>query len=158
MEEIKLEAFRKKVRTRNIRGIVLLLIGAALLTMDSILGENIKSRVEAAGFFSGFGYSFNLGVICGIMITAVFFIFQNVKALKDDEKLKKLYIAETDERNLFIYQKSGSVGMNVITVGLLIGASVSIYLNMTVFFTLLGACLFVSLIRLVFKLYYHKKY
>jgi len=158
MEEVKLEAFKKKVRIRNYRGIVMLLIGAALNVMNFIMREHVTSRGKAAGFLSGFGDLFNIGVINGIMLTAMFFILQNNKALKDDEKLKKLYIAETDERNMFIYQNSGSTGLNVITIGLLIGACVSIYFNMTVFFTLLGACLFVSLVRLVFKLYYHKKY
>jgi len=165
MEEVKLDAFRKKVRTRNYIGIVLLLIGAALIAMNFIMKEHVTSGGEAAGFFSDsgfvfsdFGLGFNFGIVCGFMITAIFYIYRNVKALKDDEKLKKLYIAETDERNLLILQKSGSVGLNVITIGLLIGASVSIYFNEMVFFTLLGACLFVSLVRLVFKLYYHKKY
>jgi len=158
MEDVKLDAFRKKVRARNSIGRVMLLIGAALAVMDFVMREHIAGGFKAADFFKGFGSAFNIGVIYGIMSVAILFIIRNNKALKDDEKLKKLYIAETDERNLSIYQKAGSTGMNTITVGLLIGACVSIYFNMTVFFTLLGACLFVSLVRGVFKLYYHKRY
>jgi len=158
VEETKMEAFRKMIKTRINIGKVLLLIGAALVAMVFILGERIKNMLDVPDFLRGVMYGFNIGIVCGFIIIVLRHMYRNISALKDDDKLKKLYIAESDERNLLILQKSGSIGINVNKIGLMIGASVSAYFSMAVFFTLLGACIFVSLTRGVLKLYYQKKY
>jgi hypothetical protein len=80
------------------------------------------------------------------------------RAMRDPEKLERLYIAEFDERKLMIQQMSGSVGFNVTIVGLLIATVIAGSYNATVFFSLLGASIFVALIRLVLKLYYRVKF
>jgi len=99
---------------------------------------------------------FTSGLLTGLLALVVIYIIRCQFAIRDDEKLKKLYIKETDERALFIYQKSGSIGMNISVAGLLLGTLVCAYINIIVAATLLGACLFISLIRGFLKLYYRK--
>lgn len=101
---------------------------------------------------------FQTGVFMTLVFMMVFFGVRNGIAISNPERLKKLYISETDERTLFIRQKSGSTGMNVIIYGLIVGAIVTGCINYTVFLTLLGACLFVVTVRVFLKIYYRNKF
>ena len=150
-----MDAFRKKVKTRITICGGLVLIGTALIVINRFLGEHIGIGFDPSETMLD-SHAFNLGLICAFIFIVVFRIHKYSTALRNDEKLKKLYIAETDERTLLIMQKSGSIGMNASIVGLILGASISAYFNVTIFFSLLGACLFISVIRGLLKLYYHK--
>jgi len=110
--------------------------------------EHIRSFID--GFQTGLAASL-LGFL--IILAVKYFIAKN-----KPDKLRKLYVFETDERRLLIKQKTGNIGMNIIVYGLAVGNAVAGNLNNTVFFTLLGACLFVTSVRGVMKLYYNKKY
>ncbi|MDE6596874.1 MAG: hypothetical protein K2K44_12810, partial [Oscillospiraceae bacterium] len=52
--------------------------------------------------------NFRNGACAGIATLMALNVVRYSAALKDDEKLKKLYIAETDERTRLIYEKSNS--------------------------------------------------
>ena len=151
-----MDAFKKKVKVRITVCGGLVLIGTALIVINRFLGEHIGIGFDPSETMLD-SHAFNLGLICAFIFIVVFRIHKYSAALRNDEKLKKMYIAETDERTLLILQKSGSIGMNVSMVGLTIGASISAYFNVTVFFALLGACLFISVIRGFLKLYYKNK-
>ena len=157
-----MDEFRKKIKARIRTGTGLLGMGLLLIMGNRILGENSNAWLDAPEFLRGHVndalHGFNTGLICGLMAVVVFYICVCTAALGDDAKLKKLYVKETDERTLLIFQKSGAIGMNVSMIGLLIGAFVSAYFSFVVFVTLLGACLFVLLVHIFLKLYYHKKY
>jgi len=113
-----------------------------------------KGNVNITNFIQGF--QFGIGFV--VMALFVYHITNYVSALRNEKKLKNIYIEETDERKLMIYQKSGSAGMTF-AIGGLAGASVLAgYYDTTIFFTLLGACFFVATIRAVLKLYYQNKY
>ena len=150
-----MDAFREKVKARIMVCGGLALIGTALLLINRFLGERAGFGPSEAMLDS---HGFNLGLICAFIFVVVFRIYRYSAALRNDEKLKRMYIAETDERALLIMQKSGSIGMNASMIGLIIGASVSAYFNITVFFTLLGAYLFIAAIRVSLKLHYHNKF
>ena len=152
-----MDTFRKKVKVRVAAGGVMLIIGAAFVIMIVLFGERI-TRAEGPGFLRDFAFGFSFGLICAFLVVAVFYISRSFAALSNEEKLKKLYIGETDERNLLIQQKIGKIGLNASMIGLFIGASVSAYFDLTLFFTLAGTCLFVSAIKSALKLYYRNKY
>lgn len=96
----------------------------------------------------------SLGMCTGIAVVAIYFMIQIIRALRNEEKLKKLYISETDERLALIRTKAGGTGTVLSIAGLWLGAMVAGYLNATVFFTLVGAALFVSLVVVCLKGYY----
>jgi len=100
---------------------------------------------------------FQTGVSIALAGVFLFFFYRTLAAIRNVDKLRKLYISETDERILLIRQKSGSAGMNMVMYGLTIGAFIAGNFNDTVCLTLLGACLFVGLVRGFFKLYYRAK-
>jgi hypothetical protein len=59
---------------------------------------------------------------------------------------------------MFIKQKSGVTGINIITFGLIVGAVILGNINDSMFLALLGACLFTSLVRAALKIYYMGKF
>ena len=152
-----MDVFRKKVKARVAAGGALLAIGAVLLVAIALFGERI-TQAEGPESMRDFAQGFSFGLICALVFIGVFYIFRCVASLSDEEKLKKLYIAETDERNLLIQQKIGGAGLNVCIIGLLIGASISAYFDLTVFFTLAGACFFAAATKAILKRYYRNKY
>ena len=100
----------------------------------------------------------SLGMCVGIAMVAAFYMVLMARALRSEEKLKKLYISETDERLALIRTRAGGTGMVVSIAGLLLGALVAGYYSAEVFFTLVGATLFVSLVVVCLKGFYWVKF
>ena len=85
-------------------------------------------------------------------------LIRNLRALKDEKKLKKLYIKESDERQAQIVAKALCEAMRATLILGLAAVIVAGYFSMTVSLTLLVTVLLVSLMTLAFKLYFGKKY
>jgi len=102
------------------------------------------------GFHSG-------GVGAGLAFLTIL-VVKYISALGNEEKLKKMYIAQIDERKTMIIQKSGSWCARITVVALAFAAVFAGYFNSTVFITLLIAELFVTLVFVSLKLYYKTKY
>lgn len=143
--------YKKKVINR-LRLMVTGLLGAAAAILFSARYE----KPETSEFFSGFVGGFQSGLaICFLGVLIVLSV-RYIITLRNPEKLKKQYVSETDERKLFIKQKTGDVGMNIIIYGLMVSTAVSGNINDTVFLTLLCATAFVSSVRAFLKIYYNK--
>ncbi|MCL2475039.1 MAG: hypothetical protein FWF37_02790 [Chloroflexi bacterium] len=93
-----------------------------------------------------------------LIATLIFSITKNIRAIRNPDRLDNLYIYETDERNIFIKQKTGSLGMNMVMFGLTIATIVTGNSNPEIFFTLLGSLLFVIVIHVLLTVYYSRKY
>ncbi len=96
----------------------------------------------------------SLGMCVGIAFVAIYYMVKIARALRSEEKLRKLYIIETDERLALISTKAGSTGIVFSIAGLWLGAMAAGYFSATVFFTLVGAALFVSLVVVCLKGFY----
>jgi len=126
---------------------------AAVVTVI-LLGMFRPGDAHGNDYISGF----SLGMCCGIAFVMITFMIKIIGALRNPEKLKKLYIKETDERIRLIQSKAGSAGISVAVAGILLAAIVAGYWNATVFFTLIAAALFISLVVLAMKAFYWSKY
>ncbi|WP_040952490.1 hypothetical protein [Gorillibacterium massiliense] len=149
-----MEQFKKKLLSRQILLTSGLLCSCSAIMFSRYFVKEPSSSEHLQGFIEGF----QVGIALGLLGFLIFFLVRNVMAMSNPERLKKLYISETDERKRFIMQKSGSVGMNIVMYGLAVRTAVSGNINDIVFFTLLGACLFVALIRGFLKFYYRTKF
>ena len=150
-----MEAFKKKLQRRAvvlIGGMVMVWI-AYIISFQAFLtgyhSQNIIDNIRS-------GFLFGVGV--GIYAIMLYFFVQAACAIKNTEKLKRLHIAETDERKQYIKQKSGAFLAQITGFGLALGAIVAGGFNDVVFFTLLGACYFVLIIHAILKVYYRLKY
>lgn len=79
-------------------------------------------------------------------------------ALGNEDKLKAMYVDETDERKLMIKRELGKMTLNVNYGVLIIATVVAGFFNETVFSTLMGVLLFFALTMIVGKVYYNRKY
>ena len=128
--------------------VVLILLALGIFHMTTGSNAHVKDYISG----------FNLGFCVGVQIVMLFFMGKYYSALKNDGQLKKLYIAENDERGKFIRAQIGGAGINIVICGLAVGTIISGYFNETVFFTLMGTMLFTALVKLVLKLIYSKKF
>lgn len=80
------------------------------------------------------------------------------KALKDEKKFEKLYVANTDERMLFIEKSTANLTTNIFLVILGITAIIFTYINETIFYTLFYVLIFYLIITCICSIYYNKKY
>ncbi len=144
-----MENFKKTLQRR----IALTALYCGLTALFLVLGNLLGRRFQASDFAVGFA----TGAFTGIELVMVYYMSKYLGALKDESKLKALYIEETDERTRYIQSKIGGVGINVILGGLGLATVVSGFLNQTVFLTLMAALIFALLVKGALKLYYFKK-
>ena len=149
-----MENFRKQLFNRQILLVAGLLLAAAALVFTGRFEKGTTAPESLRGFIDGF----QVGIAMGLLAVLLIFAVKHFLAIRNPDRMKKLYIAETDERRLFIKQKTGDIGMNIISYGLVVGTAVAGNINDTVFLTLLGACLFVTAVRGFLKIFYNKKY
>lgn len=102
------------------------------------------------GFVSGASF--------GILALMFFGLIRNIRALKDEKKLKKLYVAENDERQILIYTNALRSAMQVWLILGLVAVIITGYFNATISITLLIAVLTTSVLCMLFKLHYTKKF
>ena len=106
--------FREKLKIDNIvSGIgcaVLLLFGFL-----SIAGETglIPNFAPAAGdsHWQSQWRGFILGVSCSVFAILLFGLIRNLQALKNEEKLRKLYIKVSDERTIQVQTSAQAAGL-----------------------------------------------
>ena len=144
----KLDEFRNTLKLR------LRLAGAynGLVVLFLAAGNYLHERFNAPDFAIGFA----TGLFIGLEFLIVVYMVRCRAALRDDAKLKAMYIKENDERKRYLMTKIGASGLNLVVGGLVLGALFSCFINMTVFITLVCTLIATSLIKGALKLYYFR--
>ena len=121
---------------------------AGLVELTPLAGDSHwQSRWR--GFLAG--ASVGLAVYMGIGLVKI------LRALKDEKKLKALYVKEHDERTQAIYTSARAAAMQL-SLGLgLVAVMITGYFNMTVSLTILVCVWFLALAGAGFKFYYSRK-
>ncbi|HAS74522.1 MAG TPA: hypothetical protein DCS67_10290 [Clostridiales bacterium UBA8960] len=148
MENTALTRFKSKLQKRNILATAYNFFVVLIILINRSLGKELALPDESIHFTIGFFVGIQLLVIIGM--------FKTQSALRDDAKLRALYIKEHDERTLSIEEKIGGPGINLIIAALGLATIIAIYLNQTVFFTLLSTLIFTVIVKAALKLYYRK--
>lgn len=137
---MNLEAYRKKVQRR--------LVWMRLLAVIFVVAELVGSRFVPDGNASNYVW----GMCVGGGFVALVVLFQQSKALKDDEKLRKMYIEEHDERKQAIRAKAGLPMVIYLSLGMAMTAAVVFFFNESVAITLALAAVAQMLASLMVKL------
>lgn len=141
-----MEKYRKKVERRcRLDGAVC----AGVLALYLLLCR----FTHTAG---GTGKDFALGIVFGLVIVAMSTLIRTASALRDEAKLRAMYIEETDERNAAIAKESAQKSQTVSMVGIAAAAIVAGFFDDRICFALAGAVLFSALVSVVMTVY-HKK-
>ena len=122
---------------------------AGLVELTPVAGDSHwQSRWR--GFLSGA----SVGVAAYMVINLV----KALRALKDEKKLKALYVKEHDERTQAIYTAARAAAMQLSSGVGLVAAIIAGYFNITVSLTLLVFTCFLAYSGVAFKFYYSKKF
>ncbi|MCL2140155.1 MAG: hypothetical protein FWH42_00520 [Dehalococcoidia bacterium] len=149
-----MDEFRKKIADRVILLSVGLFIACCALVyfcIDVSKGKQV--------LYSDKGTTWIQILIIVVLISVLLSsITRCVMAIRYPNRLKKLQVYETDERNVFIKQKTGSIGINIIMYGLAIMTIIIGSNSVSTFWGLFLALIFVMLVHISLVLYYRHKF
>ncbi len=156
-----MEKFRKQIKRRLTTNVVLAIFLAALfavlMIMDATNAWSTFLPIEENGdnaFLAGFRSGFCTSLI-GFFVVKIIILS---RALKDEKKLKTMYIKETDERNMLIEQKTSTASFAVTIIGLGVACVVVSFFSRPILYTLICVILFVSIVKVAFGIYFSRKY
>jgi len=155
-----MENYKEKLKKETI----ILSICLVILTAFSILGfaaeAGLVPLTPAAGdsHWQSMWRGFMSGAAMGVGGLMLFGLIRNLLAMKDEKKLRKLYVKTHDERQTQLFHNARSAAMSVFLIFGLIAVIVTGYFNTTVSITLLVCVLSCSVTCMLFKLYYNKKF
>jgi len=88
----------------------------------------------------------------------IFGLIRSINTLKDEAKLKRMYIQANDERQIQIWTAARAQAMRAFILLGLVAGIIAGYFSITVSITIIVCVVVHSLIGLLFKLYFSKKY
>lgn len=149
----QLEEFKTVLKRRQIFSIC-----GVLVTFFCIFAVNGLLTAKNIGHIPDFIRGFQSGLFCGLELVMVCYIFKIRVALKQEDALKKMYIAEHDERaasiRLHTFATSGVVSLGLLALAAIIAG----FFDEKICLTLVIVLLALIFLKLLFKLYYLKKF
>lgn len=118
---------------------------------SAMTGTPVKEFI--GGFFNGVRGAAVIGFVSYLGITFV----KNMLAIKNEEKLKKMYIEENDERVLAINEHSSRVTFNITMYIILVVCVITGLFNATISLTLLAVWIFILITRIIKIIIYNNK-
>ncbi|NLA77114.1 MAG: hypothetical protein GX851_04700 [Clostridiales bacterium] len=129
----------------------------ALAAVQILAHTGVVSPITSEHDFADFWNAFIAGAAAGLSLLIVIGVIMNLRALRSEEALKKLYVKETDEREKLISFRGKSAGASACLFCMVIAAIIGGFFSMTVFFTLIANVFALSFFMFFGKLYYNKK-
>lgn len=100
---------------------------------------------------------FIAGASTGVLVLMIIGLIRSIKALKDDVKLRKMYIQMSDERQIQIWTFARAQSMRAFVLIGLVAGIIAGYFSITVSITIIACVVVHSIMGFAFKLYYSKK-
>jgi len=149
-----MEQYKRKLKLDNI----FISIGIVILVAVQVLAFcEIIQPIPLGERWTSFWNGFIAGAALGITILLVVGLIINIRALRDEAKLKKLYIKSHDERAIEVAEKGRAAGASISVIAMLVVGIVSGFFSITVFVSVMSCCFVSSVIMAICKLYYNKK-
>lgn len=147
-----MENFRNEIRNKVKLYQMLSVLTGLFIILLAVL--NRSNQTNTGDFSRGV----QIGIFIGISIMTLYLIGKLRNTLKNEEKLKKLYIEENDERRKWIEQKTGKTTILIVAFSMPVAIIVAGFYNVVVLMTLIGTLLFLFIITACVKYFYNKKY
>ncbi len=116
--------------------------------------------IAAKMFFkleNDFSSGMTLGICCGSMLVVVYYLVRNFMILHNEEKLKKLYIEQTDERNEAICKEAMKTSSFILIIVFGIASIITGFIDQTICMTLCAVIYTSAFVTVVVKKYYSSK-
>ncbi len=108
---------------------------------------------EYRSFFSGF----QAGVCGAFFVVLISYFVKILRARKNQQKLKKMYIESYDERKKEINLRASSLSSFLTIYLLMAGVMIAGFWDQKVFFTLLSVLLIYAVILMISQFFYERK-
>ncbi|MBP3705328.1 MAG: hypothetical protein J6I98_07335 [Clostridia bacterium] len=148
-----MEKYRKSLKIQNISFVIgaLCLILLQVLALCGVLTPAVPDAHWAdfwSGMLAGASFAFTAILIYGLV--------KNLRAMRDESKLRKLYAKEHDERTIQIVYNAQAGAYRLSLLALLVVALAAGYFNSTVSVTCLVVVFVQAVTGVIFKLYWHR--
>ena len=156
-----MEQYKEKIKVQNGFAMICCLVLAvfAVLAIGTELGWfNILSPVTGDSHWQSTWHGYITGISCGVFALLLVVLIRNRRALKDEKKLKALYVKEHDERTIQIDTLARNTAMQILLPAGLVASVIAGYFSVTVSMTILACTFFSSGIILFLMNYYSKKF
>ena len=155
-----MENYREKLKKQNI----LLSVCIAILAVFSVLGFAAEAGLIALTPTAGDSHwqsrwrGFITGASVGVATYMGISLVKTLRAMKDEKKLRALYVKDHDERTQAIYTSARAAAMQLSTGLGLVAAMIAGYFSIPVSLSILGCTCFLAFSGVAFKFYYSKKF
>lgn len=147
-----MQAYRKKLKFET----GFLIFACLLLLAVQVLAFCRVIRPLAGPHWADFWNGMLAGAGFGLTVLFLVGIIVNLRALRNQERLKKLYVKESDERTAQIVRASQSAGYRMGVSLMLVAGFVAGYYNVGISLACLACAFGQSVITCLAKLYYHQ--
>jgi len=106
---------------------------------------------------SDFAQGISMGVFVGIELVSVYMLVSSYTALNNKEKLKEMYINETDERNMAIAKETSQKSALISMIGTALATIVAGFFDKKICLLLCAVVFFDVLVTVLVSMYYKKK-
>ena len=148
-----MENYKKMMQKKISSNAIMLCLGSATFIIGQ---QGYLSKYTPDGDFGDFISGFQIGVFMALAIWLIASTAYIGAALKNDKKLREMYIKETDERNIKISEMTGVKLHQSLCFPLLIATIVAGYFSAEVFFTLIAVIFFINLVTIARMIYFYK--
>ena len=155
-----MEAYREKLKInqRICTVCALVLLSFGLWALGAEFFDLPFPQPRANEHWQSMWRGFISGACSGVLLLLVLGIIRCAMALKNEEKLKKLYVEENDERMGMVRRMAGATAAaSVLPIGI-VAAIIAGVFSITVSLTIICCITVESLLILGFKFYYQSKY
>ena len=152
-----MEQFKEKLKIENRITAILcvILVGFTVLGFVAEAGLVQLTPISGDSHWQSMWRGIVTGMSFGIMIVMIAFLIRNILALKDEKRLKKLYVETYDEREIQIWTAARSTAMQLFLMVGVVAAIVAGYFSMTVSITII-VCMFLQSITGFFCMLYYR--
>ena len=156
-----MEQYRDKLKIQNLLIAIGCLVLAAFAFLNALNEAGVISflpPIDGDSHHQSMWRGFLFGASCGMLGFFIFGLIRNIRALRDDEILKKQYIKDTDERQIKIWTAARALSMQIFVLGGLVAGIIAAYFSLAVGITIIACVTVHSFVGLFCKIYYDIKF
>ena len=147
-----MEQYRRKLKREIIIECIVMVVAVILVVFSYLRYLKMEDGEPAGDFFQGF----QTGIFMAWAAIMIWGIISSVRALRNDERLKRHYIKQHDERTRTIQTEAQAKAFQISVLGMMIAAVISGFYSFTVFYTLLVTLVIMCFIAAIGKIFFSR--
>lgn len=148
-----MEAYRKKLITRIVWQLIIIVVASGFVIFNFITVAQLEEQEHIAIQIKGF----QVGMFSAWIVMFLTGIIKKAIAVRNEAVLKKMYIKEHDERTRSIQKEVASATVWISVLSLIFAIVIAGFYSSAVFYTLVGALIYLSTVACGAKIYFQRR-